>query len=185
MIEEVLGDLQAELTATEESLKKDLGRVRTGRASPSLIDSLMVDYYGSDTPLNKIAGVSAPEPRLLVVQPFDQGALDNIEKAIRNSDLGLSPVSDGKLLRVPIPELTEERRRDLVKRVHKEGEAHRVSARNHRRDAKDLLKELKSDKEISEDDLRAALEKVDAVTKKSVERIDEIIKAKEEDVMAV
>ncbi len=185
MIEDILKDLRSQMAATIESLKRDLGRIRTGRANPALLDSIAVDYYGTPTPLNKLASVSAPEAGLLVVQPFDQGALAGIEKAIRTSDLGLSPVSDGKILRVPIPPLTEERRREFVKRVRREGEDHRISARNHRRDALDMLSALEEEKEISEDDKRRAAEKIEELTKDYIHKIDEIVKQKEEEVMAV
>ncbi|RMF25187.1 MAG: ribosome recycling factor [Deltaproteobacteria bacterium] len=185
MIDEVLSELKSEMAATIESLKRDLGRIRTGRANPALLENLMVDYYGADTPLMKLATISAPEPKLLVVQPFDQGAISAIEKAIQTSDLGLSPINDGKILRVPIPDLTEERRRELVKRVRREAENHRVSARNHRRDANETLKELLAEKEIGEDDMHRAQEKVEEATKKAIEQIDEIAKAKEEEVLAV
>ena len=185
MVDDVLSELKAAMTTTLESLRRDLGRVRTGRANPTLLEGVMVDYYGSETPLNKLATISAPEARLLVVQPFDQGAVVMIEKAIQRADLGLSPVNDGKILRVPIPELTEERRRGFVKQVRKEGEKHRVSARTHRRDANDMLKELLTEKEISEDDLRRAQDKVEEITKAAIQRVDEIAKAKEEEVMAV
>jgi len=185
MIDEVMEDLTGAMHATIESLKRDLTRVRTGRANPALLDGIVVEYYGSDTPLNKLATVNAPEARLLVVQPFDQSVIGGIEKAILSSDLGLSPVSDGKMLRVPIPELTEERRRDLVKQVKKEAEKHRVSARNHRRDANDMLKELLADKQVSEDDVHRAHEKIEELTKETIHKIDDITKTKEEEVMAV
>jgi ribosome recycling factor len=185
MTDDVLSDLRAQMDSTIESLKRDLNRIRTGRANPALLDAIIVQYYGTATPLIKLASVSAPEGSLLVVQPYDQSALGDIEKAIRVSDLGLSPVNDGKILRVPIPALTEERRRDLVKQVRKEAEHHRVSARNHRRDAIDMLEELKAEKEISEDDERRAAEKVEEVTKNFIHKIDEIVKSKEDDVMAV
>ncbi len=185
MIDEVVEGLEADMKATVESLRRDLSRVRTGRATPALLDGVMVDYYGTETPLNKLSGVSAPEARLLVVQPFDQGALDGIDKAIRKADLGLSPVNDGKILRVPIPELTEERRLEFVKQVKREGENHRVSARSHRRDANDMLKQLNADKDISDDDLRSGQARVQEITNKTIEEIDSVTKAKEEDVMAV
>ncbi len=185
MIEDILAELESQMAATEESLKRDLNRIRTGRANPALLDTVMVDYYGASTPLNKLATVSAPEPRLLVVQPFDQSAIGNIDKAIRSSDLGLSPVNDGKILRVPIPELTEERRRELVKQVRREGENHRISARNHRRDANETLKALYAEKEITEDELHRAQERIEEITKRSIQRLDEIVKAKEEEVMSV
>jgi len=185
MIDEVTSDLKAEMDNTIVSLQHDLSRIRTGRANPELITGIVVDYYGSPTQLNKLATVSAPEPRMLLVQPFDQGVVGDIEKAIRNSDLGFSPMSDGKIVRVPIPELTEERRRDLVKQVRKQGENHRISARNHRRDANDLLKELLADKEIGEDDARKAQDDVQKLTDATIARIDEVVRLKEEEVMAV
>ena len=185
MINEVLDSLEQDMKATAESLRHDLGRVRSVLSSPLLLDGVMVYYYGTETQLNKLASVAAPEARLLVVQPFDQGAVGEIEKAIRKADLGLSPVNDGKILRVPIPELTEERRLEFVKQVKREGENHRVSARNHRRDANDMLKQLSTDKEISDDDLRKGQARVQEITNKAIEEIDVIVKAKEEDVMAV
>ena len=185
MIDDVVKDLRSQMDTTLESLRRDLNRIRTGRANPSLLDGVMVDYYGTPTALVKLAGVSAPEGTLLVVQPYDQGALAAIEKAIRTSDLGLSPVSDGKILRVPIPPLTEERRKEFVKQARKEGEKHRVSARNHRRDSIDMLEALESEKEINEDDQRRGVEKVEEITKEYIHKIDEILKAKEDEVMAV
>ena len=185
MVDDIVSELSGEMDATIESLRRDLNRIRTGRANPALLDAIVVEYYGTPTPLNKLAQVMAPDGSLLVVQPFDQGAVGDIEKAIRISDLGLSPVNDGKILRVPIPALTEERRKDLVKQVRKEAEKHRVSVRNHRRDAIDMLKMLQSEKEISEDDERRAQEKVEELTKNYIHKIDEIIKGKEEEVMAV
>ena len=185
MIDDVLTELELQMEDTLGSLKRDLSRIRTGRAVPGLLDAIVVDYYGASTPLNKLATVSAPEAQLLVVQPFDQGVIGDIEKAIRNSDLGLSPVNDGKLLRVLIPALTEERRKELVKQVKKEGESHKVSGRNHRRDANDGLKKLHADKEIAEDEMHRAQEQVQVLTDKTIKQIDEIVKAKEEEVMAV
>ena len=185
MIDEVIEALKSEMSTTLESLRRDLSKIRTGRANPGLISDVMVNYYGSDTPLNKLATVSAPEAKLLVVQPFDQSAVNEIEKAIRNADLGLSPVNDGKIHRVPIPDLTEERRRNLVKQVRKEGEGHRVSCRNHRRDANDMLKSLLNDKEISEDDMRKAHDVVQKITDDAIAHVDEALKTKEDEVMAV
>jgi len=185
MIDDVLSDLKGQMSSTAESLKRDLGRIRTGRANPALVEGLLIDYYGAETPLNQLATISAPEARLLVIQPFDQGSVATIEKAIMRSDLGLSAVNDGKVLRVPIPELTEDRRRDLVKQVRKEAENHRISVRNHRRDANDTLKELLAEKEISEDDVRRAHEKIEELTKHAIAQLDDVCKAKEEEVMAV
>ena len=185
MIDEILKDLRTQMQETVVSLRKDLARIRAGRATPALLDQVFVDYYGSSTPLNKLATVSAPEPRMLVVQPFDKSTVSAIDKAIRIADLGLSPVGDGTVLRVPIPELNQERRKDLVKQLKKDAEHHRVSARNHRRDANELLKEAEAEKEISQDDHRVAHEKVQKLTDETIAQIDEIAKAKEHEIMSV
>ncbi len=185
MTEQVIEELRKELEGTVGALRRDLTRTRTGRANTGLLEGITVEYYGTRTPLNQLAGLSAPEPRLLVIQPYDKTALAQIERAILQSDLGLVPVNDGKILRVPIPELTEERRRDLVKHVRKLAEDYRVSVRNHRRDAIDLLKSLEKDKDITEDDLRRSQDKVQDVTKVYIERIDQILKAKEDEIMEV
>ncbi|HVO27928.1 MAG TPA: ribosome recycling factor [Candidatus Margulisiibacteriota bacterium] len=185
MTDEVIEDLRKEMERTLTALRKDLTRTRTGRASTALLEGITVDYYGTRTPLNQLAGLAAPEPRLLVIQPYDKSALVQIERAILQSDLGLVPVNDGKILRVPIPELTEERRRELVKHIRKVGEDYRVSIRNHRRDALDLLKSLEKDKEITEDDVRKATEKVQEITKTYTEKVDQVLKVKEEEIMEV
>jgi len=170
---------------TVNALRRDLARTRTGRASTALLEGITVDYYGTRTPLNQLAGLSVPEPRLLIIQPYDKTALVQIERAILQSDLGLVPLNDGKILRVPIPELTEERRRELVKHIRKMAEDYRVSIRNHRRDAIDLLKSLQKDKEITEDDLHRAQEKAQEITKMYIERIDQVLKTKEDEIMEV
>lgn len=170
---------------TVNALRRDLARTRTGRASTALLEGITVDYYGTRTPLNQLAGLSVPEPRLLIIQPYDKTALVQIERAILQSDLGLVPLNDGKILRVPIPELTEERRRELVKHIRKMAEDYRVSIRNHRRDAIDLLKSLQKDKEITEDDLHRAQEKAQEITKMHIERIDQVLKTKEDEIMEV
>jgi len=185
LTDDVIRDLRKEMEATTAAFRRELGRTRTGRAAPSLLEGLTVDYYGAKSPLNQVAGLSAPEPRLLVIQPYDKSALAQIEKAILQSDLGLNPINDGKIIRVPIPELTEERRRDLVRHVRKIGEDFRVSVRNHRRDAIDMLKELEKDKEISEDEQHRAHDKVDEATKEFIEQVDQILKTKEEEIMEV
>jgi ribosome recycling factor len=185
MSDPVIEELRQEGERTINALRRDLARTRTGRASTALLEGITVDYYGTRTPLNQLAGLSAPEPRLLIIQPYDKTALTQIERAILQSDLGLVPMNDGKILRVPIPELTEERRRELVKHVRKVAEDYRVSVRNHRRDAIDLLKSLQKDKEITEDDLRRAQEKAQEITKMHIERIDQILKAKEDEIMEV
>lgn len=185
MIEDVLSLLKAEIEETAGKLKKELARLRTGRASTALLDGIHVDYYGAKTQLNQLASVNVPEPRLIVITPYDKQAIAEIERAIKGSDLGLNPQNDGKLVRIPIPELTEERRRDLVKHVRKIAEEYRVSVRNHRRDANETLKELLKEKEIAEDDARHAQEKVEKLTHEGIERVDKIIKAKEDDIMVV
>jgi ribosome recycling factor len=185
MIEEILKDLRAKLAETIASLRRDLARIRAGRATPALLDHVFVDYYGSTTALNKLANVSAPEARLLVVQPFDKSTIQAIDKAIRKAELGLSPVSDGNILRLPIPELNQERRRDLVKQVGKDAEHHRVSARSHRRDANELLKEAEGEKEITQDEHRIASEKVQKLTDECIVQINDIVKAKEAEILQV
>ncbi len=185
MIDEVLGQLKDEIGSTAESLKKEFSRVRTGRASPSLLDGIYVEYYGAKTPLNQLATVNCPEPRLIVVTPFDKNSIGAVEKAITASDLGLNPINDGKLVRIPIPELTEERRKDLVRHVKKITEDFRVSMRSHRRDANEMLKELLKSKEIAEDEHRQAQDKVQALTDDGIKRVDIALKAKEDEIMAV
>ena len=185
MIEEVLKDLRREMESTLQALRREFGRTRTGRASTALLEGITVDYYGTRTPLNQVAGLSAPEPRLLLIQPYDKSVLGQVERAILQSDLSLTPINDGKVIRVPIPELTEERRRDIVKHVRKLAEDYRVSVRNHRRDSIDMLKALQKDGEITEDDLHRAQEKIDAITHAGVERVDQVLKAKEVEIMEV
>jgi len=185
MIEDVLKDLRREMDETLVALRRDFSRLRTGRASTALLDGILVDYYGTKTALNQLAGLTAPEPRLLLLQPYDRSAISDIERAILQSDLGLVPINDGKVIRVPIPELTEERRRDLVKHTKKIAEEYRVSMRNHRRDALDMLKELEKEKQISEDDHRKAQEKVQEITKDYGERLEKVLKQKEDEIMEV
>lgn len=172
----------------EESLgafRHEMSRVRTGRASTALLEGIFVNYYGARTPLRQVAGLAAPEPRLLVITPYDKSALHDIEKAIQTSDLGLTPMNDGKIIRVPIPELTEERRKELVRHVRKTAEEFRVSTRNHRRDAIDMLKDLLKEKQITEDDLRAAEAKVQQQTTEHIERLDKFLASKEAEIMEV
>ncbi len=185
MTDEVLKTCRDEMEHTATAFKRELSHVRTGRASTALLDGLMVEYYGAKTPLNQVATLSAPEPTLLVIQAFDKTAVAAIEKAIQASDLGLNPQNDGKLIRVPIPPLTEERRKDLVKHTRKLAEDYRVSVRNHRRDALEMLKELEKDRTITEDDRRHAAEKIEVATKDAVERLEKALKAKEDEIMAV
>lgn len=178
-------ELQKEMEKSVTAFRKDLSKLRTGRASTALLEGVMADYYGSPTPLNQLAGLTAPEPRLLVVQPYDKGAIVNIEKAILKSDLGLNPNNDGKVIRIPIPELTEERRKELVKHVKKIAEEFRVSIRNHRRLAIEKLKEIAKKKEITEDDLKHSQDRVQKITDDFIGRIDKVLKTKEDEIMEV
>ena len=181
----ILDDCKQEMEQTLAAFKRDLARLRTARATTALLDGIMVEYYGAKTHLNQLASLSAPEPRLLVIQPFDRGAIGEIERAILQSDLGLNPQNDGKLIRIPIPDLTEERRRDLVKHVKKLAEEFRVSMRAHRHDAIDMLKEMHKEKELTDDDLKRDQEKVEHLTKEYVEKVDKVLKVKEDEIMAV
>jgi len=185
MTEDVLASCKQEMEQTIGAFKKELSHVRTGRANTALLDGIMVEYYGTKTPLNQVATLSVPDPTLLVIQPYDKSVVAAIEKSIKASDLGLNPQSDGKLIRVPIPPLNEERRRELVKHTRKLAEDYRVSVRNHRRDALEMLKELEKDREITEDDRRHAAEKIETATKETVDRLEKLLKTKEDEIMAV
>jgi ribosome recycling factor len=170
--------------AIDDALRK-LATVRTGRASVSLLDTVSVDYYGTPTPLTQMASVHAPEPQMLTVQPWDQTQVGNVEKAIRAADLGLNPSNDGKLVRIPIPPLTEERRKQLAKQVHEIAEEHRTAVRNIRRDANEKLKKMLKDKAISEDNERDGLDEVQKLTDSYIAKIDELSKSKEHEIMSV
>jgi ribosome recycling factor len=185
MNEAIFTQLQKEMEQSVSVLRKELAKVRTGRASTALLEHIVVEYYGATTPLNQVATLSAPEPRLLVIQPYDRSAMGDIEKAIFKSDLGLTPNNDGKIIRVPIPQLTEERRRELVKHVKKIAEEFRVSVRNHRRIAVEHLKEAEKKKEITADDFKHGQDRVQKITDDFIGRIDKVIKAKEEEIMEV
>ncbi len=185
MIQDVLADAESRMTKALEALRRDLGGVRTGRASPSLVDRVVVEYYGTPTPLNQLAGISVPEPRLLVIQPWDRGTIGVIEKAIQKSELGLNPNNDGQVIRVAIPALTEERRKQLVRLVHKNVEEGKVALRNIRRDAVSQVRELMTEKMISDDDERRAEQQVDDLTKRFVDEADRIGNAKEHEVLEV
>ena len=185
MNEAFFTELQKEMEKSVTAFRKDLSKLRTGRASTALLEAIMVDYYGTATPLNQLANLSAPEPRLLVIQPYDRGAIGNMEKAILKADLGLNPSNDGKVIRIPIPELTEERRKELVKHVKRGAEEFRVSVRNHRRLAIEKLKELEKKKEITADDLKQSQERVQKITDEFIVRIDKVLKAKEDEIMEV
>ena len=185
MNEAIFTHVQKEMDDSLGALRKELTKLRTGRASTALLEHIVVEYYGASTPLNQLATLSAPESRLLVIQPFDRTAMGEIEKAILKSDLGLTPNNDGKVIRIPIPQLTEERRRELVKHVKKIAEEYRVSVRNHRRVAIEHLKESEKKKEITADDAKHGQERVQKITDDFISRIDKVVKSKEDDVMAV
>jgi ribosome recycling factor len=181
----VLDEARDAMKKSVEGLQKELARIRTGRANPSLLDSVQVDYYGALTPLNKLATVSAPEARLIVVQPFDPRGISDIERAILKADLGLSTVSDGKILRVPIPELTEERRKALVKTAKKACEEHKVGVRGARRDALALVKQMEKDGEVSEDDAHRASTQIQTLTDDFTKKLDDVLAAKEKDILHI
>jgi ribosome recycling factor len=182
---DVIKDTRPRMDTVMEDFRRKLATVRTGRAAVSLLDSVMVDYYGTPTPLSQMASVHAPEPQMLTVQPWDQTQVPAIEKAIRASDLGLNPSNDGKLVRIPIPTLTEERRKQLAKQVHEIAEDHRTAVRNIRRDANERLKKMLKDKQISEDNERDGLEEVQKLTNTYIGKIDELTKSKEHELTTV
>jgi ribosome recycling factor len=185
MKDEILAELADNMNHAIEALKKDFNRVRTGRASVSLLDGIRVEMYGSSMPLNQVASLSAPESRLLVVQPWDVSVISQIEKAILKSELGLTPMNDGKVIRITIPQLTEERRKELVKLVRKMAEECRVSIRNVRRDANEMLKELKKEGELSEDEAFRSQTEVQKVTDEYISKVEEVLEKKEKEVMQV
>jgi ribosome recycling factor len=182
---EVIELARGEMEKAVEAFRHELSRVRTGRASTSLVEGLQVNYYGAKTPIRQLASLAAPEPRLIVITPYDKTALHEIEKAISSSDLGLTPQNDGKIIRLPIPELTQDRRKELVKHIKKIAEDYRVSVRNHRRDANDMLKDLNKEKKITEDDLHGAEAKVQQFTTDFIEKLDRVLAAKEAEIMEV
>src|SRR2546423_912822 len=182
---DVIKESRPRMDAVLEDVRRKLATVRTGRAAVSLLDSVMVEYYGTPTPLNQMASVHVPEPQMLTVQPWDQTQLGAIEKAIRAADLGLNPSNDGKLVRIPIPALTEERRKQLAKQVHEIAEDHRTAVRNLRREANDRLKKMLKDKAISEDNERTGLEEVQKLTNIYIGKIDELAKSKEQEILSV
>ena len=183
--DDILKDLNERISKTLEDLKRELSNVRTGRANLHLLDGVRVDYYGTPTPLNQVATLSVPEARLIVVKPWEKNMIPPIEKAIRDANLGLNPQSDKDLVRVPIPPLTEERRREIVKQCKAKGEDHKIAVRNERRDAKELIEAGEKDGDIAADDAKKSLDKMQKETDEGVKKIDEIIAAKEKDVMQV
>lgn len=185
MIDEVLSDASTRMGKTIEALRKDLASVRTGRATPTLVENIKVDYYGTPTPLKQMATISAPEARLLVIQPWDNTTIGEIKKAILKSELGLNPSSDGNVIRLAIPPLSEERRRELVKAVHKKAEEGRIALRNIRRDALEMLRDLEKEKEISQDEQKRAQERLQEITDSFIEKAGELAQAKEAELLQV
>ena len=177
--------LKTRMDKAVEDFRKEMTSTRTGRASVHMLDGVMVEAYGSQMPLNQLANVSAPEPQLITVQPWDVSQIGAIEKAIRSGDLGLNPMNDGKLVRVPVPALTEERRKEMVKHLHKVLEEHRTAVRNIRRDGNDLIKKAMKDKKITEDEERGAMENLQKLTDDEIKKMEEMAKGKEKEVMSI
>jgi ribosome recycling factor len=184
-IKELVADAQKRMDATLETVRKELMVMRTGRASLSMLDGIRVDYYGTPTPLNQVGNLQVPDPTLITFQPWDPSVFTAVEKAIRSSDLDLNPQNDGKIIRIPIPSLTEERRKTLVKHAHKHAEEGRVAIRNVRRDVNEHLKKMLKDHAVSEDNEKHALEQIQKLTDQHIEKINEILKKKEAEIMEV
>ena len=184
-LKDIRAQLKSRMEKAVEAFRREMAATRTGRASVHMLDTVNVEYYGSQMPLNQIAQVHAPEPQLITVQPFDPTSLPAIEKAIRTADLGLNPMNDGKLIRVPVPPLTEERRKDMVKHLHKILEEHRTAIRNIRRDGNDAIKKAMKDKKITEDDEKRAMDEIQKLTDDEIKKMEDMSKAKEKEVMEI
>ena len=182
---DIIKNATEHMNKTVSVLKSEMNSIRAGRANPQLLDNVKVDYYGTPTPVSQVGNISAPEPRMLVIAPWDSKMIPLIEKAIRVSDLGINPINDGKIIRLAIPELTEERRKDLVKTVHKQGEEAKVAIRNVRRDANDGLKKLQKASEITEDDLKRFEDEVQKLTDKFGKAVEDVLKDKEKEILKV
>jgi ribosome recycling factor len=185
MTADLLADAERRMLKAIEALKQDLAAIRTGRASLALIERITVDYYGAPTPINQVASVSVPEARLLVIQPWDKKMLVDIEKAIQKSDLGINPNNDGQVIRLNVPPMNEERRRDLVKSLHKKLDEHKVAVRNVRRDTQDKLRDREKKKEVSEDELKRSTEKLQKLTDRYIDEMDKVGKTKEQEILEV
>ena len=184
-LKDSFAQLKTRMDKAVEDFRKEMASTRTGRASVHMLDGVTVDAYGSQMPLNQLANVSAPEPQLITVQAWDVSLIGAVEKAIRSADLGLNPMNDGKLIRVPVPALTEERRKEMVKHLHKVLEEHRTAVRNIRRDGNDLIKKALKDKKITEDEERGALEQIQKLTDDEIKKMEELAKGKEKEVLSV
>lgn len=185
MLNEIYNENESKMQKSIESYRKDLTTIRTGKASPALLETIKVDYYGTKTPITQMANINVPEPRMLIVKPWDVSQLENIKKAILSSSLGITPQDDGKLIRLIFPPLSEEARNDLVKVIKSKGEDCKIAVRNIRRDANDWIEELKKEKELSEDDAKRGKDKIQEITDKYTKKVDEIIKSKTESIMEV
>ena len=184
-MKEIQNKLQQQMEKTIEALKHEFSTIRAGRANAQMLDKIRVDYYGTPTPINQVGSISVPEPRTLMINPCDKSAMKDIETAIRNSDLGLNPTNDGEVIRLNVPALTEERRKELCKQAKKASEEFKVRLRNERRDANDKLKKLEKEGEITEDDLKKAQDNVQKMTDKYTKEVDVLLEVKEKDIMAV
>jgi ribosome recycling factor len=184
-LDETIKTAEHKMNTAIDVLGRDLQSIRTGRASPALVDRVMVDYYGTATPINGVANISAPDPRMVLIQPWDRGMLGPIEKAIQKSDLGINPTNDGTVIRLAIPQLTQDRRKDLVKQVHQRSEEARVAVRNCRRDALDHLRKAEKDGGVSQEDERRAQDRLQKLTDGFIKRVDEVSRQKEAEVMEV
>ncbi len=185
MLAETLEELKTDIAKAHEALKRDLAKIRAGRANPDILDSVRVDYYGSPTPLKQLASISVPEARLIVLKPFDRSQMQVIEKAIMETQLGLNPSNDGEIIRIPMPPLTEERRKELMKLARKSGEDSKVAIRKARHDAKDMIDSLQKEGEVGEDDAGRAKKELEEIVKTGTTRVDEIVSKKEADILEV
>ena len=185
MAVDLLGDAERRMQKAVDALKQDLAAIRTGRASSALVERIQVDYYGTPTPINQVATISVPEARMIVIQPWDRKMLTDIEKAIQKSDLGINPNSDGQVIRLNIPPMSEERRRDLAKTLHKKLDEHKVAVRNIRRDVQDKLRDREKKKEIPEDELKRNADKLQKLTDRYIDEMDKVGKSKEQEIMEV
>lgn len=185
MVDDLFGDTERRMQKAIEALKQDIASIRTGRASLALIERITVDYYGTPTPINQVASISIPEARLLVIQPWDRKLLIDIEKAIQKSDLGINPNNDGQVIRLAIPPLNEERRREMVKTLHKKLDEHKIAIRNIRRDTHDKFREREKKKEISEDELKRSTERLQKLTDRFIDEMDKVGKTKEQEILEV
>ena len=185
MTADLFEDAERRMQKAVETLKQDINAIRAGRASAALVDRITVDYYGTPTPINQVASIAVPEARLLVIQPWDRKLLADISKAIQKSDLGINPTDDGQVIRLVIPPMSEERRRDLVKSLHKKLDEHKVAVRNVRRDVQDKLRDREKKKEVSEDELKRSVERLQKLTDRYIEEMDKVGKAKEMEILEV